>query len=190
MSRILIFIAAVLLLNCRTPEWYFQKAYNKLPQTISGTDSLIFPFRGKSALGQYWDGRLIAFRHEGELVIREFGNWAQYNPDDPEEIWTTATFDTSGSGLIISSEVYNSETGGFHNQVICKDTIISSIGIRKCDYRWYHDSGGIEKIYSLITYGNPGVDGKFYGKEVEYDKSGSIKSIKYHQPEISKSQGN
>jgi hypothetical protein len=190
MSRILIFIAAVLLLNCRSPESYFQKTYKRLPQTVLGTDSLIFPFRGKSALGQYWDGPLIAFRHEGELIIREVGNWSQYNPKDPEEIWTTASFDTSGSGLIISSEVHNTETGGFHNQVICRDTVISSVRIRKCDYKWYHDSGGIERIYSLITRGNPGVDGKFYGKEIEYDESGGIKSIKYHKPEISKSQEN
>lgn len=93
-------------------------------------------------------------------------------------------FDTLGLGLVQLSEVYNSQTNELHNQVICKDTIINKIDLRKCDYKWYYDNGQLNKIYSLITFGNPGAEGKLYGNKITYDESGNIELIEFGKPEV------
>ena len=184
MSKLFILVIVLLLFCCKTEEWYYQNSFDKLNTKISSGDTIKFPFNGKSNPYQYWQGDLIAFQNGDKLIIREFGEWLQYNPDDKTEFWTRTAFDTIGWGLVLQSEVFNTQTDGFYNQVICKDTIIDKLNLRKCDYQWYHDNGHLKRINSLITFGNPGDDGKSYGNEIIFDESGNVISTKFHEPEL------
>lgn len=164
MFRFFLLLIIAALLDC-SEEWYYKKSFENRYDDIARTDTVIFPYNDK-ILSQYWTGDLIAFKsYADDLVVREFGEWLQYNPENVEEIWTTTHFDTLGFGLVLDSRVLNNQTGQLFNKVICMDTLINSVEMRKCDYVSWHENGNLSKTYSLITNGNPGEDGKLYGED-------------------------
>jgi hypothetical protein len=170
-------IILLLIASCRTEKYYYQKAYNNLDSNLEEGDTLIFPFKGKAnSFHQYWRGNLIAYHSNGKMKMCEFGKWQQYNPKDPAEIWTTTAWDTLGHNLVLYSEVYNNYIGQLSNRVVCKDTLLNSVQIRKCDYRWYFDDGKLKHQYSIVTFGNPGESGQKYGSEIIYERGGGVKS--------------
>jgi hypothetical protein len=183
MHRLLILILITSLISCKAEEYYYKQALYEQEPNLEEGDSLTFHFKGQSNIQQYWQGNLIAFINKGELVINETGKWTQYNPENPEEIWTTLIWDSEGQNLVEMSKVHNTNNQKLWNVVNCSDTVINNINLRKCDYKWFYENGELEKEYSIITFTNPNRSKK-YGYETIYSKDGSIKSKTYHNRTI------
>jgi antitoxin component YwqK of YwqJK toxin-antitoxin module len=189
LADVRIFLTVVLFLiitSCKVEEHYFNKAFYDQKKNLFEGDTLVFPFEGKSNPSQYWKGNLIAYKSQGEMIVHEYGRWTQYNPDNPTEVWTLAVFDTLGKNSILLSEIYFEKTNDLMNSVVCKDTAINSILLRKCNYKWYFDNGNLEHEYSIVTFDNPGTSGKKYGVESIYNRDGSLKTTEFHEPKIRK----
>src|SRR5688572_20131605 len=185
MKYLRLLLVLLVIVSCRTERYYYRKAYNNLDSNLAQGDTLIFPFKGRAnSFQQYWQGNLMAYHSNGEIKICEFGKWIQFNPKDHEEIWTTTAWDTLGLNLVLYSEVYNNEISKLSNRVVCNDTLVSNVQVRKCDYRWYFDDGKLKHQYSIVTFGNPGESGQKYGDEIIYERDGSVKSTVLHQPTI------
>lgn len=169
--------------SCSAEQHYYKNAFKQQNLNLTHSDTLTFSFKGKTNSSQYWQGNLMAYHSNQKVKLVEYGKWTQYDPNNPEKIFTKALYDTLGTRLIIVSEIYSNNTKGLINRVTCNDTLINNIQVRKCDYIWYFENGSLNHEYSIVTFTNPN-KGKKYGVETVYEIDGKVKSTKTHSPII------